>query len=90
MLRRYTLGGECDTINEVLQDYPDIGGLMPGSPDCFGVEPSLELGFWLLALATVLATAAGSFVTQAGVVAIEEHRARAKVAALRTTLALGG
>jgi hypothetical protein len=87
---KFTLGDECDVINKALRSYPPLGGLLPGEPDCFGVSPTLNIGFWLLTLAAVLSTAAGGFVMLTAHVALSEHDSRARIAARGVSPALSG
>ena len=75
---KFTIGNECDGINAALQTYHGVGDLLPGEPSCFGVTPTLEAGFWLLACCVVVSTVAGGIATFTAHVALEEHVARAR------------
>jgi len=76
---KFTLGDECDSLNTILEQYDDIGQLLPGEPSCFGVQTTLDTGFWLCVLAIVGANLSGGFVMCAAHVALEEHGTRAKL-----------
>jgi hypothetical protein len=72
---KFTLGSECDTINQVLVDYPSLEKqlALPGEASCFGVAPSLDAGWVLMVLGSILANLAGQFVVCAAHTALEER-----------------
>ena len=83
---KFTLGDECDGLNAALSSHPSLGGLLPGEASCFGVVPTLEAGYWLLVAATLVSTVAGGVATLTAHIALEEHVARARLAASASSL----
>lgn len=77
---KFTLGDECAGIDRMLQQYDELGSLLPGEASCFGVQPTLDSGFWLCLGASIGANLCGGFVMCAAHVALEEHGARVKAA----------
>ena len=78
---KFTLGDECDGINAAIASHPELAKLLPGEPSCFGVAPTLDVGFVFATLGVVLATLAGGYATVCANVAVSEHVARARVGA---------
>jgi len=79
---KFTLGSECDTLNQVLADYPSLEQQLelPGEASCFGVAPTLDAGWWLMVLGVLLANICGQFVVCAAHTAVEEHAAKLRPA----------
>lgn len=73
---KFTIGDECDSINAILQQYPDLGRLLPGEASCFGVRPTLDMGYVVLVVGVVLSTFAGHYTAVCAHVALSEHVAR--------------
>jgi len=61
---KFSIGKECDAINQVLAQYPRLGGLLPGEPSCFGVAPTLDAGYWLMLAGVIISILAGGFVVR--------------------------
>ena len=78
MVAKFTLGGECDAINAFLRNQTAIGDLMPGEPSCFGVRPTLDLGFAVCAIGALVSTLAGGYVTVSAHVALSEQATRSR------------
>ena len=79
---KFSLGDECDGINALLVEYPSLGDRLPGEPSCFGVVPTLDRGYFALAMAIMLANLVGGFVMCAARAALDEHDSWPKTAAL--------
>jgi len=74
---KFTIGDECDGLNQVLQDYPALGDQLPGEASCFGVTPGLSLGMWLAVAGVVISNAAGGMVMCAAHTVLQEGGRRA-------------
>ncbi|KOO24711.1 hypothetical protein Ctob_005435 [Chrysochromulina tobinii] len=76
---KFILGSECDSLNEMLEHYDSIGSLLPGEASCFGVQTTLNDGFWVCVLAVVASHMCGGFVMTAAHQALDELDERAGV-----------
>ena len=74
---KFTLGDECVSLNSALRAYHSLGDLLPGEASCFGVVPTLNYGYWVLAGCAALQTLAGFVATFAAHAALADHAARA-------------
>jgi hypothetical protein len=76
---KFILGSECDSLNEMLEHYDSIGSLLPGEASCFGVQTTLNDGFWVCVLAVFASHMCGGFVMTAAHQALDELDERAGV-----------
>ena len=76
---KFILGSECDSLNEMLEHYDSIGSLLPGEASCFGVQTTLNDGFWVCVLAVFASHMVGGFVMSAAHQALDELDERAGV-----------
>jgi hypothetical protein len=79
---KFSLGDECNSINALLQGYPELARLVEqpdgsGEDTCLGIVPTLLRGYYVFAAASLLCVPATAFVTHVANVALEERALRA-------------
>lgn len=64
---QFIMGDELNGINAILQQYEEFHPYLPEQNVAFGITPSLESGYWMLAAFVFVANPVGLFVIHAAI-----------------------
>jgi len=64
---QFIMGDELNGINAILQEYEEFHPYLPEQNVAFGITPSLESGYWMLAAFVFVANPVGLFVIHAAI-----------------------